>query len=146
MQIPLNKNILRIKPTFWCTNTRRSFPREQNFVAWLDEVKRCRSHFLGRFIRFFGLNIKPLFLKVYCVFLGKLPEIRDSGIGFLANHDLWMHDYFQKELNIVYHNNKNILCWKKLFLIGHGDGKVLVIKLQTDRKKYLPIRFSKCSF
>jgi UDP-2,3-diacylglucosamine hydrolase len=66
-------------------------------------------------------------------------EIRDSGIQFLANHDLWMHDYFQKELNIVYHNNKNILCGKNFFnwswrRKGPGD-KV------TNDEKYLPICF-----
>jgi UDP-2,3-diacylglucosamine hydrolase len=42
--------------------------------------------------------------------LGKLAEIRDSGIPiyfFVGNHDLWMEDYFQKELNIpVYHDNQ----------------------------------------
>jgi UDP-2,3-diacylglucosamine hydrolase len=42
--------------------------------------------------------------------LGKLAEIKDSGIPiyfFVGNHDLWMKDYFEEELNIpVYHQPK----------------------------------------
>jgi UDP-2,3-diacylglucosamine hydrolase len=56
--------------------------------------------------------------------LGKLAEIRDSGIliFFVGNHDLWMEDYFQKELNIpVYHDNQELLL--ENISIGHGDGK-----------------------
>lgn len=59
--------------------------------------------------------------------LGKLAELRDSGIQihfFVGNHDLWMHDYFEKELNIpVYHNPKEFEFNNKHFFIGHGDGK-----------------------
>ena len=36
--------------------------------------------------------------------LGKLAEISDSGVPiyfFVGNHDLWMKDYFEKELNIT---------------------------------------------
>jgi UDP-2,3-diacylglucosamine hydrolase len=58
--------------------------------------------------------------------LGKLAEIRDSGIPihfFVGNHDLWMEDYFQKELNIpVYHEPKEFTFGNTTFLIGHGDG------------------------
>jgi UDP-2,3-diacylglucosamine hydrolase len=58
--------------------------------------------------------------------LGKLAELRDSGIPiyfFVGNHDLWMEDYFQKELNIpVFMTIKNTFG-EKTFLIGHGDGK-----------------------
>jgi UDP-2,3-diacylglucosamine hydrolase len=51
-----------------------------------------------------------------------LAEIRDSGIPiyFVGNHDLWMEDYFQKELNIpVYHDNKEYTLVIKPF-IGHA--------------------------
>ena len=58
--------------------------------------------------------------------LGKLAEIKDSGIPiyfFVGNHDLWMTDYFEKELNIpVYHKPQEFLINNKKFLIGHGDG------------------------
>ena len=42
----------------------------------------------------------------------------------MGNHDLWMEDYFQKELNIpVYRDNQEFIFGDKTFLIGHGDGK-----------------------
>ena len=42
---------------------------------------------------------------------------------FVGNHDMWMKDYFQKELNIpVYYEPKEFERGGKKFLIGHGDG------------------------
>ena len=42
---------------------------------------------------------------------------------FVGNHDMWMKDYFQKELNIpVYFHPKTFHFNHKKFLIGHGDG------------------------
>ena len=42
---------------------------------------------------------------------------------FVGNHDMWMKDYFQKELNIpVYFEPKEFERNGKKFLIGHGDG------------------------
>ena len=59
--------------------------------------------------------------------LGKLAEISDSGIPiyfFVGNHDLWMQNYFETELNIpTYRDNKEFVFNDKTFLIGHGDGK-----------------------
>jgi UDP-2,3-diacylglucosamine hydrolase len=45
----------------------------------------------------FGSNITVV-PKGFVRVLGKLAEIRDSGIPiyFRRNHDLWMDDYFQK--------------------------------------------------
>jgi hypothetical protein len=34
-----------------------------------------------------------------------------------------MEDYFQKELNICFHDNQEYTFGDKTFLIGHGDGK-----------------------
>jgi UDP-2,3-diacylglucosamine hydrolase len=37
---------------------------------------------------------------------------------FVGNHDLWMEDYFQKELNIpVFHDNQEYTFGEKTFLI-----------------------------
>jgi UDP-2,3-diacylglucosamine hydrolase len=58
--------------------------------------------------------------------LGKLAELTDSGIPihfFVGNHDMWMKDYFQTELNIpVYFEPRPFEFNGKKFLIGHGDG------------------------
>ncbi|MCW9037001.1 UDP-2,3-diacylglucosamine diphosphatase, partial [Altibacter sp.] len=43
---------------------------------------------------------------------------------FVGNHDLWMRDYFEKELNIpTFREPKEFVINEKVFLIGHGDGK-----------------------
>lgn len=105
-----------------------SFPREQKFVAWLDTVKQdAEAIFLLGDLFDFWFEYKTVVPKGFVRVLGKLAEIRDSGIPiyfFVGNHDLWMHDYFEKELNIpVYHDNQTFTFNGKSFLIGHGDGK-----------------------
>ena len=104
-----------------------SFPREQKFVAWLNEVKEdAAAIFLLGDLFDFWFEYKTVVPKGFIRVLGKLAEIRDSGIPiyfFIGNHDLWMNDYFEKELNIpVYHSPQEFLINNKKFLIGHGDG------------------------
>ena len=105
-----------------------SFPREKKFVAWLDEVKEdAEAIFLLGDLFDFWFEYKTVVPKGFVRVLGKLAEIRDSGIPiyfFVGNHDLWMNDYFETELNIpVYHDLKEFEFNNKKFLIGHGDGK-----------------------
>ena len=105
-----------------------SFPRELKLIQWLDEVKKdADAIFLLGDLFDFWFEYKTVVPKGFVRVLGKLAEIRDSGIPiyfFVGNHDLWMHDYFEKELNIpVYHDNKEFTFNGKTFLIGHGDGK-----------------------
>jgi UDP-2,3-diacylglucosamine hydrolase len=104
-----------------------SLPREQKFVAWLDEIKHdAEAIFLLGDLFDFWIEYKTVVPKGFVRVLGKLAEIRDSGIPiyfFVGNHDLWMNDYFEKELNIpVYHTTKEFTFNNKHFLIGHGDG------------------------
>ena len=113
---------------FGAPNAALSFPREQKFVAWLDEVKNdATAIFLLGDLFDFWFEYKTVVPKGFIRVLGKLAEITDAGIPiyfFVGNHDLWMHDYFQKELNIpVYHDNQEFTFNGKTFLIGHGDGK-----------------------
>ena len=74
----------------------------------------------------FWYEYKHVVPKGYVRILGKLAEITDSGIPvhfFVGNHDMWMRDYFQTELNIpVYFEPKTFEFNQKKFLIGHGDG------------------------
>lgn len=105
-----------------------SFPREQKFVAWLDHIKKDAEALclLGDLFDFW-FEYKKVVPKGFVRVLGKLAELRDGGIPiyfFVGNHDLWMTDYFEKELNIpVYHDNQIFQFGNKSFLIGHGDGK-----------------------
>lgn len=125
-----------------------SFPREQKFVAWLDEVKQdAEAIFLLGDLFDFWFEYKTVVPKGFVRILGKLAEIRDSGIPiyfFVGNHDLWMDDYFQKELNIpVYYDNKEFTFNNKTFLIGHGDGKGPGDKGYKRMKKVFVHPFSK---
>lgn len=104
-----------------------SVPREKKFVAWLDEIKHdAKVLFLLGDLFDFWFEYKTVVPKGFVRVLGKLAELRDSGIEihfFTGNHDLWMHDYFEKELGIpVYHRPMEFTFSGKLFLIGHGDG------------------------
>ncbi|HET8839303.1 MAG TPA: UDP-2,3-diacylglucosamine diphosphatase [Flavobacteriaceae bacterium] len=105
-----------------------SLPREKIFVKWLDSIKHdAEVIFLLGDLFDFWFEYKTVVPKGFVRVLGKLAELRDSGIKihfFVGNHDLWMHDYFEKELNIpVYHKPKEFVLNNKHFLIGHGDGK-----------------------
>jgi UDP-2,3-diacylglucosamine hydrolase len=104
-----------------------SLPREKKFVAWLDEVKKdAEVIFLLGDLFDFWFEYKTVVPKGFVRVLGKLAEIRDAGIPiyfFVGNHDLWMRDYFEKELNIpVYYKPQEFSINNKLFFIGHGDG------------------------
>ncbi len=73
----------------------------------------------------FGLSIKGS-SQGFVRTLGRLAQMADAGleiIYFVGNHDLWMRDYFSKELGIpVFHQPQEYLFNGKRFLIGHGDG------------------------
>ena len=108
-------------------NAQASKPREQKFVAWLDEIKKdAAAIFLLGDLFDFWFEYKKVVPKGFVRTLGKLAEIRDSGIPiyfFVGNHDLWMNDYFEEELNIpVFYKPQEFILNNKTFLIGHGDG------------------------
>lgn len=112
---------------FGAPTAEKSFPREQKFVKWLDEIKHdADALFLLGDLFDFWFEYKTVVPKGFVRVLGKLAELRDSGIPiffFVGNHDLWMYDYFEKELNIpVFHKPKHFTINNTEFFIGHGDG------------------------
>jgi len=112
---------------FGAPTAEKSKIREQKFVNWLDAIKDDADvlFLLGDLFDFW-FEYKKAVPKGFIRVLGKLAELKDSGIQihfFVGNHDLWMDDYFEKELNIpVYHKPKEFTFNNKTFLIGHGDG------------------------
>jgi UDP-2,3-diacylglucosamine hydrolase len=125
-----------------------SFPREKRFVSWLEEVRHdAEAIFLLGDLFDFWFEYKTVVPKGFVRVLGKLAEIRDSGVPiyfFTGNHDLWMDDYFEKELGIpVYHDNQEYTFNDKTFLIGHGDGKGPGDKGYKRMKKVFTSPFSK---
>lgn len=108
-------------------SAKESLPREKRFVSWLDEIKdQAEAIFLLGDLFDFWFEYKKVVPKGFVRTLGKLAEIKDAGVPiyfFVGNHDLWMQDYFKKELNIpVFHSPKEFVINNKIFLIGHGDG------------------------
>ena len=122
--------------------------RERKFVNWLDSIKKDADilFLLGDLFDFW-FEYKRAVPKGFVRVLGKLAEMRDLGIEihfFVGNHDLWMDDYFEKELNIpVYHKPKEFSFGNKLFLIGHGDGLGPGDKGYKRMKKVFTNPFSK---
>ena len=104
-----------------------SRPREKKFVAWLEEVSEdAEVIFLLGDLFDFWFEYKHVVPKGFVRVLGKLAQLRDRGVKiyfFVGNHDLWMDDYFEKELAIpVFRKPKEFIFNDKKFLIGHGDG------------------------
>ncbi len=104
-----------------------SLQREKKIIAFLNEiVADAEQIFILGDLFDFWFEYKKVVPKGYVRILGKLAEITDSGIPvhfFVGNHDMWMKDYFQKELNIpVYFEPIPFTFNGKKFLLGHGDG------------------------
>lgn len=112
---------------FGAPTREKSRERELLFVKWLDEIKKDATElFLLGDLFDFWFEYKTVVPKGFIRVLGKLAELKDSGIiihFFVGNHDLWMVDYFKKELGIhVYDKPTEFTFNNKSFLIGHGDG------------------------
>jgi len=128
-----------------------SLPRERKFVAWLDTIKKdAEAVFLLGDLFDFWFEYKKVVPKGFVRVLGKLAELSDAGIPiyfFVGNHDLWMRDYFEKELNIpVFHESKEFEINGHLFLIGHGDGLGPGDKGYKRMKKVFTFPFAKWLF
>ncbi len=104
-----------------------SLIREKRIIQFLNDIvyDAAQIFIMGDLFDFW-FEYKKVVPKGYVRILGKLAEITDSGIPihfFVGNHDMWMKDYFQHELNIpVYYEPMQIEFNHKKFFIGHGDG------------------------
>jgi len=104
-----------------------SLVREKKIVRFLDEVKHEAAEiFIVGDLFDFWYEYKKVVPKGYVRILGKMAELTDAGIlihFFTGNHDMWMRDYFQKELGTkVYFEPAEFSYSGKKFLVGHGDG------------------------
>ena len=109
-------------------NAVESLKREKKIVQFLDAIKNdAQQIFIVGDMFDFWFEYKLVVPRGYTRLLGKLAELTDFGIKihfFAGNHDMWMRDYFQNELNIpVYYQPTSFEFNGKKFLIGHGDGQ-----------------------
>jgi len=128
MQIPKGKKIYFASDNHLGAPTpEASAPREKRFVQWLSEIQQdAAALFLLGDLFDFWFEYKTVVPKGFVRVLGKLAEMADAGIPihfFVGNHDLWMLDYLEKEVDIkVHYQPKEFTFNDRLFFIGHGDG------------------------
>jgi UDP-2,3-diacylglucosamine hydrolase len=101
--------------------------REKRLTQWLGHIRHeAHSIYLLGDIFDFWFEYKHAIPKGFIRLQGKLAELRDAGLPvffFTGNHDMWMFDYFPKELDIpVYRDPIRIQCHGQRLLVGHGDG------------------------
>lgn len=104
-----------------------SAERERQIVRWLDQIKAdAAAVYLVGDLFDFWFEYRRAVPKGYVRLLGKLAELRDAGIPmylFTGNHDMWMFDYLEKELDVPIYREPIIReISGKTFFIGHGDG------------------------
>ncbi len=113
---------------FGAPNPASSLVREKLFVKWLNEIKPdCGVLFLVGDLFDFWFEYRYVVPKGFVRVLGKLSEFADAGIPiyfFVGNHDLWMKNYLEEQLNaVVFRDKKDFIINGKEFFIVHGDGK-----------------------
>jgi UDP-2,3-diacylglucosamine hydrolase len=104
-----------------------SAERERQLVRWLETIRHdADAIYLVGDIFDFWFEYKTAVPRGYVRLLGKLAELRDAGVVlhlFTGNHDMWMFDYLQKELDTpIYREPVIHKIGDKTFFIGHGDG------------------------
>jgi len=105
----------------------KSLEREKRIVRWLDEIKQDAEeiYLMGDMFDFW-FEYKHVVPKGFVRLLGKIAEITDSGIPvtfFTGNHDMWMFDFFPKELGVKLYREPIVREYNgKKFFLGHGDG------------------------
>jgi UDP-2,3-diacylglucosamine hydrolase len=106
----------------------KSLAREKRIVAFLDSISHeAAAIFIVGDMFDFWFEYKTVVPKGYIRLLGKLAQLSDAGIQlhfFVGNHDMWVRNYFQQELNMqVYFEPTQFEFNGQQFLVGHGDGQ-----------------------
>lgn len=108
-------------------NKEQSDLRELKILNWLESIlTEADGLFLVGDIFDFWFEYKTVVPKGFIRFLSMIYRFTEKGIPvyfFHGNHDLWMKDYFEKELGVqIIQNDLKVLLDGKSFLITHGDG------------------------
>jgi len=101
--------------------------REAKLVRWLDMIKADAAEvFLMGDLFDFWFEYATVVPKGYIRLLGKLAEMSDAGTKiyfFKGNHDMWMFNYFEKQLGATIISNELVIERNgKKFFLHHGDG------------------------
>lgn len=101
--------------------------REDRIVRWLTSIEStCSELFLMGDIFDFWFEYRTVVPKGYIRLQGKLANMSDEGIKiyfFKGNHDMWVEDYFTKEMGIQIVSDELVIeRGGKSFYLHHGDG------------------------
>lgn len=108
-------------------NHEESRKREDRILRWLDFIEpTCAELFLMGDIFDFWFEYRMVVPKGFVRLQGKLASMTDAGIKvwfFKGNHDMWVNDYFKKEMGIEIVSDELIIDRNsKRFYLHHGDG------------------------
>lgn len=127
-QLPIGKKIYFASDFHFGVPTyASSLERERLVVQWLCDIERdAQEIYLVGDIFDFWFEYKCAIPKGFTRFQGKIAALTDAGIPvyfFSGNHDMWMFDYFERELGVKVIHQPVVKQWnEKRFYIGHGDG------------------------
>ena len=101
--------------------------REDRIVRWLNFISpTCSELFLMGDIFDFWFEYQTVVPKGFIRLQGKLAAMSDAGIKiyfFKGNHDMWVNDYFTKEMGIEIVSDELVIERSgKTFFLHHGDG------------------------
>ncbi|MFO8054069.1 MAG: UDP-2,3-diacylglucosamine diphosphatase [Bacteroidales bacterium] len=104
-----------------------SLEREKKLVQWLKQVApSAKAIYLVGDIFDFWFEYKHVVPRGYVRLFGTIAGLTDNGlpVHFLpGNHDLWVRDYFHKEMGMQLHCGPISEEFNgKTFYIAHGDG------------------------
>lgn len=128
MQLPPNKKVYFLSDFhLGVPDAATSLQREKTIVQFLDVIKAdAHTIFLVGDMFDFWFEYSKVVPKGHVRLLGKLAELSDGGIQlhfFVGNHDMWMKNYFQQELNIPVYFTPQVFTFNNTsFYIAHGDG------------------------
>lgn len=108
-------------------NYAESRKREERIVNWLNLITpNCSELFLMGDVFDFWFEYTTVIPKGFIRLQGKLAQMSDSGIKiyfFKGNHDMWVNDYFTKEMGITIISDELLMERNgKKFYLHHGDG------------------------
>lgn len=108
-------------------NYDESRKREQRIVDWLNYIEpSCSELFLMGDVFDFWFEYGKVIPKGFIRLQGKLAQMADAGIKiyfFKGNHDMWVNDYFTKEIGLEVISDELIIERSgKKFYLHHGDG------------------------
>ena len=120
-------------------NYHESRKRENRIVSWLNFIEpTCGELFLMGDIFDFWFEYGKVIPKGFVRLQGKLAQMADKGIKiwfFKGNHDMWVNDYFTKEIGLEIISDELIIerSGKKFYLhhgdgLGPGDGKYKILR------------------